>query len=86
LFRYRVRIVYLDAEISDSAFDLGVPEQELHGSQVTCSPVDQRCLSSTQGMRAKHFWVKPGARDPTGKKSGKLTGRHGSTLSPLSGE
>jgi hypothetical protein len=32
LFRYRQGIIYLDAEVSNSAFDLGVAEQELHGS------------------------------------------------------
>ena len=32
LFRYCKGIIYLDAEVSDSAFDLGVAEQELHGS------------------------------------------------------
>jgi hypothetical protein len=31
LFRYRESIIYLDAEVSDGAFDLGVAEQELHG-------------------------------------------------------
>jgi hypothetical protein len=32
LFRYREGIIYLDAEVSDGAFDLGMVEQELHGS------------------------------------------------------
>ena len=32
LFSYRKRVVDLNAEVSDSAFDFGVPEQELHGS------------------------------------------------------
>jgi hypothetical protein len=32
LFGYRKGIIYLDAEVSDSAFNLGVAEQELHGS------------------------------------------------------
>jgi hypothetical protein len=31
LVRYRESIIYLDAEVSDGAFDLGVAEQELHG-------------------------------------------------------
>jgi len=31
LFRYRKRIIYLDAEVSDGIFDFGVAEQELHG-------------------------------------------------------
>ena len=32
LFRYRKRVIDLNAEVSDGAFDFGVPEQELHGS------------------------------------------------------
>jgi hypothetical protein len=32
LFRYCEGIIYLDPEIPDGAFDLGVAEQELHGS------------------------------------------------------
>ena len=32
LFRYRQRIIHLDTEVSDSAFDLGVAEQELDGA------------------------------------------------------
>ena len=31
LFSYREGIIYLDAEVSDGAFDFGVAEQELHG-------------------------------------------------------
>ena len=32
LFGYREGIIYLDAEVSDGAFDFGVAKQELHGS------------------------------------------------------
>jgi hypothetical protein len=35
LFRYRKRIVDLDAEIPNRAFKLGVAEQELHGPDFT---------------------------------------------------
>jgi hypothetical protein len=31
LFRYGEGIIDLDTEVPDSAFDLGVTEQELHG-------------------------------------------------------
>src|SRR5690349_11941522 len=34
LFRYREGIIYLNAEVSDGAFNLGVAEQELHGPQI----------------------------------------------------
>jgi hypothetical protein len=32
LFGYRQRIIHLDTEVSDGAFDLGVAEQELNGA------------------------------------------------------
>ncbi len=32
LFSYGEGIIYLNAEVSDGAFDFGVAEQELHGS------------------------------------------------------
>ena len=41
LFRDRERVVNLDAEISDRAFDLGVAEQELDGAKISCAPVGQ---------------------------------------------
>ena len=44
LFRYGEGIIDLDTEVPDSAFDLGVTEQELHGSQITSTAVDQGCL------------------------------------------
>ena len=34
LFSYREGVIYLDAEVSDGAFDFGVAKQELHGPQV----------------------------------------------------
>jgi hypothetical protein len=46
LFRYGQGIIDLDAEISDSAFYLGVAEQKLHGSQVACTSIDQGRLGS----------------------------------------
>jgi len=40
LFRYGKSIIHLDAQVSDSAFNLGVTEQELHSPQVTSPVVD----------------------------------------------
>jgi hypothetical protein len=54
LFGYRQRIIHLDTEVSDGAFDLGVAEQELDSAEVAGSAVDQRCpcrLSGTYGHR-----------------------------------
>jgi hypothetical protein len=41
LFRYGKGIIDLDAKVPDGAFDLCVPEQELHGAQIAGTPVDQ---------------------------------------------
>jgi len=56
LFRYCQGVIYLDAEISDSAFYFRVTEQELHGPQIARSTIDQRCLCSPQRMGAKELW------------------------------
>ena len=40
LFCYCHSIIHFDAEISDRAFDFGVAEQRLHGSQVTIAPAN----------------------------------------------
>ena len=36
LFRYCQGVIDLNAEISDRAFDLGMPEQELDGPEISC--------------------------------------------------
>jgi hypothetical protein len=43
LFRNGEGVIDLDTEVPDSAFDLGVTEQELHGPQIAGTPVDQGC-------------------------------------------
>jgi alkylation response protein AidB-like acyl-CoA dehydrogenase len=40
LFRYRDRIIDLDAQISDRALDFGMPEKELNGTKVASPLVD----------------------------------------------
>jgi hypothetical protein len=42
------RIVDLDAEIAHGAFDFGMSEQKLDGSQIPSSPVNQHRLRATQ--------------------------------------
>jgi hypothetical protein len=42
------RIVNLDTEISDGAFELHVPKQELNGTEIPGAPVDQRSLGASQ--------------------------------------
>jgi hypothetical protein len=41
LFRYGKGIIDLDAKVPDGAFDLPVPEQELHRAEIAGTPVDQ---------------------------------------------
>jgi hypothetical protein len=40
LLRYRKGVIDLYPEVSDGAFNLGVAEQELDGSQVACASID----------------------------------------------
>ena len=40
MFGNRERVVNLDAEVADRAFDFGVAGQELHGSQIRRAAVD----------------------------------------------
>ena len=42
LFRHLQRVVELDAEVADRAFNPGVTQQELDSPQVLGAPVDQR--------------------------------------------
>ena len=53
LFCYRNRIVNFDAQIANGAFDFGMPEQQLNGTQVPGSSVDQRGFGSAQRMCAE---------------------------------
>jgi hypothetical protein len=48
LFRYCQRVIDLNAKIPDRAFDLGMPEQELDGPEITCPSIDQGRLCSSQ--------------------------------------
>ena len=48
LFRYCQGVINLDAEISDRAFDLGMPEQELDSPQIARSTIDQGSFCASQ--------------------------------------
>jgi hypothetical protein len=74
LFRYGEGIIDLDSEVSDGAFDLGVAKQKLHGSQVACPAVDQRCFCPSKGVGAKEVWVQPDTGDPPGDQACVLSG------------
>src|ERR1700722_1409386 len=76
LFRYRERVIHLDAEISDRALDLGVTEQELDGSQVAGAPIDQGSLRPAQRVGAEQLGVEPDAGDPPRDEPRVLARRH----------
>jgi hypothetical protein len=48
LFRYCQGVIDLDAEISDRAFDLGMPEQQLHNPEIASPSIDQGRFCSSQ--------------------------------------
>jgi hypothetical protein len=48
LFRYCQGVIDFDAQISDGAFDLGVPEQQLDGPEISCAPIDQGRFGASQ--------------------------------------
>jgi len=59
LFRYCQGIVYLNAKISDRAFDLGVAKQKLDSPEIAGAPVNQGSLRASERMRSEKSWVQP---------------------------
>lgn len=47
LFRYCQGVIYFDAQISDGAFDLGMPEQKLDRPEIARAPIDQGGLGAS---------------------------------------
>jgi hypothetical protein len=86
LFRYRQGVIDLDAEIPDRAFDLGMPEQELDGSEIACVPIDQGSFCASQLMRAKKPRVQPNASDPLRYEPRILARRHVAVGTTTAGE
>jgi hypothetical protein len=76
LFRYCQGIVYLNAKISDRAFDLGVPKQKLDGPEIARTSVDQGSFCTSQRMRSEQPWVQPNAANPLGNQAGILARSH----------
>ena len=57
-------VIDFKAEIPDCALDLGVSQQQLHGSHVTRPAIDQGSLCPAQRMGPEAGWVEPNAGDP----------------------
>jgi hypothetical protein len=66
LFCYRERVVDLDAEISNGALDLRVPQKELHGSQVAGTSIDQGRFGPTKRMRPEKVRIQSDIGEPAG--------------------
>src|SRR5215472_4866182 len=75
LLRDGERIVDLDPEIANGALQLGVAEEQLHGSQVTGLPINLSRLRSAQRMRAVGRTIKTGALHPSMDDAGVLPRR-----------
>ena len=67
-------VVNLDPEISDGALDLGVAEQQLNGSKIAGSPINQGRLRSAQRVRSELQRIEADARDPFADEAGILAG------------
>jgi hypothetical protein len=74
-FSYFNRVVNLNAEIANSAFDLGVAKEQLDGAQIAGAPVDQSCFGSAKRVRTELQRVKTDAGDPPTDQPSVLPGR-----------
>ena len=74
LFSYGESIIDFDAEIPDSALALGVAQQQLDGTQITGSTVDECCLGPPERMGAEEVWIKADRRDPPRDQPSILSG------------
>ena len=66
------RVIDLDAEVANGAFDLRMSEQKLHRSEIPGASVDQYCLRASQRMRTELGWIEPDACDPLLNQTGIL--------------
>jgi hypothetical protein len=68
-------VVGLDSQVSDGAFELGVPKEELNGPEIPGPPVDQRGVGAPQRMGAVGRRVQPDGPHPGPDIPGILPGR-----------
>ncbi len=81
LLRNFDRVIDLDAEVSDCAFDLGMPKQELDSSQISHSPVDEHRFRPPQRVCAELRRVETDAGYPLQHQS-RILPRYSPPLSP----
>jgi hypothetical protein len=58
-------VIDFDAELADGAVDLGVAEQQLHRTEVTCSFLNQSGLRAADRMSAEHRRIEADSGDPS---------------------
>ena len=73
LLRYRQGIIYFDAQISDGASNLCMPEQQLDSPEISRAPINQGSFGSSQRMRPKWPWIESDATNPLGNEARILT-------------
>jgi hypothetical protein len=71
-FGQRQSIFDLDAKVADCCLDLGVTEQDLHGSEISSLLVDQSRLRPAERMSAIFLFSKPDCCHPLVYKAGVL--------------
>lgn len=79
LFHDRQGIVDLDAEVFDSAFDLGMAKEKLHGPQIASASVDQGRFGSSERMCPEQVRIRPDASYLVGHEPPVLPGCQAST-------
>jgi hypothetical protein len=67
-------VIHFDAQVSDSAFNLGMSKQKLNGPQVFGPPIDQSGLCASQRMGPKQPRIQSSALDPFRNKACILAG------------
>lgn len=72
----RERVIKIDAEIPNSALDLGMPQQELDSSEVARSSVNHRCLGSPSRVCAVGQRIEPDCTKPGSQQTGILARGH----------
>jgi hypothetical protein len=63
LLRQLQSVVYLDAEVTNRAFELGVAQEELYGAQVLCSSINQRRFGAAYGVGTVSGRIEPNLLD-----------------------
>ena len=66
-------VFYVDAEIANSAFDLGMAEQDLDSTQIAGLFVDDGCLGPAQRVRSVVLFTQTDAGDPLVDQSSVLS-------------